>query len=164
MQSDLIPTLAAARKAHQMTQAQLAERAGLSRMTVQRTEGGDLDPRYSTLAEMARVLRPGGSLLIANLNSFSTAGDWTAEGKAASGFLIDNYLDERAEWESWNGMLIRNWHRPFHLYMQALLSHGLRLAHFDEPAPTDGDAQTVARYRRAPWLHIMEWVRDERAP
>ncbi|WP_182119613.1 helix-turn-helix transcriptional regulator [Acidovorax sp. FHTAMBA] len=56
MQTDLIPTLAAARKAHQMTQAELAERAGLSRMTVQRTEGGDLDPRYSTLAEMARVL------------------------------------------------------------------------------------------------------------
>ena len=56
MQTDLIPTLSAARKAHQMTQAQLAESAGLSRMTVQRTEGGDLDPRYSTLAEMARVL------------------------------------------------------------------------------------------------------------
>ncbi len=56
MLNDLIPTLAAARKAHQMTQAQLAESAGLSRMTVQRTEGGDLDPRYSTLAEMARVL------------------------------------------------------------------------------------------------------------
>lgn len=124
----------------------------------------DIEDYAGGIAEMARVLRPGGSLLIANLNSFSTAGDWTAEGKAASGFLIDNYLDERAEWESWNGMLIRNWHRPFHLYMQALLSHGLRLAHFDEPAPTDGDAQTVARYRRAPWLHIMEWVRDERAP
>lgn len=56
MPNDLISTLAAARKAHQMTQAQLAESAGLSRMTVQRTEGGDLDPRYSTLAEMARVL------------------------------------------------------------------------------------------------------------
>ena len=123
----------------------------------------DIDDYAAAIAEMARVLRPGGSLLIANLNSFSTAGDWTAEGKAA-GFLIDNYLDSRAEWESWNGILIRNWHRPFHLYMQALLSHGLRLAHFDEPAPTDGDAQTVARYRRAPWLHIMEWVRDERAP
>ena len=40
--------------AHVFTQ--LAESAGLSRMTVQRTEGGDLDPRYSTLAEMARVL------------------------------------------------------------------------------------------------------------
>ncbi len=52
----LIASLAAARKAQQLTQAQLAERAGLSRMTVQRTEGGDLDPRFSTLAEMARVL------------------------------------------------------------------------------------------------------------
>lgn len=56
MTTDLVATLAAARKAHSMTQAQLAERAGLSRMTVQRTEGGDLDPRFSTLAEMARVL------------------------------------------------------------------------------------------------------------
>ena len=118
----------------------------------------DIDDYAAAIAEMARVLRPGGSLLIANLNSFSTAGDWTAEGKAA-GFLIDNYLDSRAEWESWNGILIRNWHRPFHLYMQALLKNGLRLAHFDEPAPTGGDAQQVARYRRAPWLHVMEWVR-----
>ena len=56
MPMDLISTLAATRKAHHMTQAELAQRAGLSRMTVQRTEGGDLDPRYSTLAEMARVL------------------------------------------------------------------------------------------------------------
>lgn len=56
MSADLLTTLAATRKSHQMTQAELAQRAGLSRMTVQRTEGGDLDPRYSTLAEMARVL------------------------------------------------------------------------------------------------------------
>ena len=82
-----------------------------------------------------------------------------SEGKAATGYLIDNYLDSRAEWESWNGILIRNWHRPFHLYMQALLQNGLRLVHFDEPAPQGGDPQTVARYRRAPWLHVMEWVR-----
>lgn len=56
MENDLIPSLALARKAAKITQAELAERAGLSRMTVQRTEGGDLDPRYSTLMEMARVL------------------------------------------------------------------------------------------------------------
>lgn len=56
MSSDLITSLTLARKAAHLTQAQLAERAGLSRMTVQRLEGGDLDPRYSTLAEMARVL------------------------------------------------------------------------------------------------------------
>lgn len=56
MSNDLITSLTLARKAAQLTQAQLAERAGLSRMTVQRLEGGDLDPRYSTLTEMARVL------------------------------------------------------------------------------------------------------------
>ena len=51
-----ITSLAQARKAQHITQAQLAERAGLSRMAVQRTETGDVDPRYSTVAEMARVL------------------------------------------------------------------------------------------------------------
>ncbi len=56
MSNELITRLTLARKAAKLTQAELAERAGLSRMTVQRLEGGDLDPRYSTLAEMARVL------------------------------------------------------------------------------------------------------------
>ena len=53
---DLIARLAHARKAANLTQAELAERAGLSRMTVQRLEGGNLDPRLSTLQELARVL------------------------------------------------------------------------------------------------------------
>ena len=52
----LIDSLATTRKAQQMTQAELAERAGLSRMAVQRTETGDVDPRYSTVSEMSRVL------------------------------------------------------------------------------------------------------------
>ena len=56
MPSNFIPHLAQARKAQQITQAELAERAGLSRMTVQRLESGSLDPRLSTLQEMARVL------------------------------------------------------------------------------------------------------------
>lgn len=56
MISELITTLALARKAARITQADLAERAGLSRMAVQRTETGDVDPRFSTLQEMARVL------------------------------------------------------------------------------------------------------------
>lgn len=50
------PLLAQARKAADMTQAALADAAGLSRMTVQRIESGDIDPRLSTLQEMARVL------------------------------------------------------------------------------------------------------------
>ncbi len=56
MHTDLITHLAQARKTQQLTQAELAERAGLSRMTVQRLESGSLDPRLSTLYAMARVL------------------------------------------------------------------------------------------------------------
>lgn len=52
----LVATLAQARKLQQMTQAELASQAGLSRMTVQRLESNGLDPRLSTLNEMARVL------------------------------------------------------------------------------------------------------------
>lgn len=56
MGHDLVIRLTQARKAARLTQAQLAERAGLSRMTVQRLEGGNLDPRLSTLQELTRVL------------------------------------------------------------------------------------------------------------
>ncbi|MBF6630284.1 MAG: helix-turn-helix transcriptional regulator [Comamonas sp.] len=52
----LVSALTAARKAQSMTQAELAHRAGLSRMTVQRLESNGLDPRISTLQEMARAL------------------------------------------------------------------------------------------------------------
>ena len=52
----IVTELINARKATRLTQAELAARAGLSRMTVQRIEAGDIDPRLSTLLEMARVL------------------------------------------------------------------------------------------------------------
>ena len=56
LSDDLLARLAHARKAANLTQAELAERAGLSRMTVQRLESGSLDPRLSTLQELVRVL------------------------------------------------------------------------------------------------------------
>ncbi|MFM9924096.1 helix-turn-helix domain-containing protein [Variovorax sp. H27-G14] len=52
----LIAELENARKAGGLTQEALATRAGLSRMTVQRIEGGQIDPRLSSLLEMARML------------------------------------------------------------------------------------------------------------
>ena len=54
--SFLIEELEAARKAANLSQEQLATGAGLSRMTVQRTEAGQIDPRLSSVAAMARTL------------------------------------------------------------------------------------------------------------
>ena len=117
----------------------------------------DIDGVDAAIGEMARVLRPGGSLLIANLNSFSTAGTWRGREDGSKEFVLDDYLTERAEWVSWRGITIRNWHRPFSRYMRLLLDAGLRLVHFDEPAPIGGEAETAEQYRRIPYLHIMEW-------
>ena len=54
------------------------------------------------ISEMARVLTPKGTLLIANLTSFITAnkGGWHRDGDGEPRFSIDYYLQERAEWVS----------------------------------------------------------------
>lgn len=114
----------------------------------------DLGP---AIAGMARVLRPGGSLLIANLTSFTTAAQTSFGARLGLRPAIDRYLDERAEWVGWRGIRIQNWHRPLETYMALLLSQGLELRHFAEPAPYAGDPLRIARYRRAPWFLIMEW-------
>ncbi|WP_420134244.1 class I SAM-dependent methyltransferase [Rhodopseudomonas sp.] len=120
----------------------------------------DIPDLIAAIAEMTRVLRPGGALLIANLNSFTTAAQpdgWTRDADGKLQFRIDNYMDERADWVSWRGIHIRNWHRPLSTYMSLLIDSGLQLRHFSEPLPQGGDPETVARYRRAPWFLIMEW-------
>jgi SAM-dependent methyltransferase len=114
----------------------------------------ELEP---AVAEMARVLRPGGRLLIANLTSFTTAG----LGLGWRRLVGDRraYVQERAEWCRFSGVRVRNWHRPLSRYMRLFLDAGLVLSHFDEPQPTGGNAVEVARYRRAPWFLIMEWAK-----
>ena len=52
----IIQELASARQAARLSQEELAKKGTLSRMTVQRTEAGTIDPRLSTLTTMARSL------------------------------------------------------------------------------------------------------------
>lgn len=54
--SNILDELQNARKATALTHQMLAQRAGVSRMTVQRTEAGKIDPRLSTLLVLARTL------------------------------------------------------------------------------------------------------------
>ena len=73
----IVASLAAVRKAQQMTQAELAQRAGLSRMTVQRLESNGLDPRLSTLQEMAKVLEQ--ELVVIPVHLHEAFMHWLAE-------------------------------------------------------------------------------------
>lgn len=119
----------------------------------------DIPDASAAIAEMVRVLAPGGTLLIANLNGFATAGleaGWSTLADGRRGYVIDDYLKVRSEWTQWSGIRIKNWHRPVSFYMQALLAQGLVLRGFDEPAMI-GPADLAEKYSRAPWAMMMVW-------
>lgn len=122
----------------------------------------DIPDLATAIAEMARVLRPGGALLIANLTSFTTAASPPGWRRDAAGnrthYVVDTYMEERAEWVGWRAIRIRNWHRPLSTYMRLLLDAGLELRHFDEPMPSaDAPEDEIALHRRVPNFLIMEW-------
>jgi SAM-dependent methyltransferase len=119
-------------------------------------------PDFRTgIAEMARVLKPGGTLLAANLMSLQSAGmrgGWQqdADGRPTK-FTIDDYSREWFEWAEWSGIHVKNWHRPLSAYMQAYLASGLELRFFDEPLPTPDYVDPHDLVARAPWFNVMEW-------
>ncbi len=115
------------------------------------------------IAEMARVLAPGGELLVANLSGFATAGEpetWrrTAPlGERRATF--DRYLEIRAQQARWRGIEVTNWHRPISWYFAAFLANGLTLVEFLEPVPDPDSrpAEKAERYRRAPYYCVFRW-------
>ena len=119
----------------------------------------DIADLAQAVQKMVRALKPGGTFLLANLTSFNTAGSpgWVRNVDGERRYCMDDYLQERANWVTWRGIRIRNWHRPLSTYMALFLQHGLELRHFDEPRPSGGDPQRDAHYRRVPYFHVMEW-------
>lgn len=120
----------------------------------------DLD---RSVAEMARVMRLGASLVIANLNPFITASGgaaWVRDAHGRKDFVrVDTYLEEHADWQAWRGIRILNYHRPMSRYMEALLAAGLRLVSFREPPAVGGPEAARSAYNRVPYCHLMEWVK-----
>jgi len=117
----------------------------------------------TAIGEMTRVLKPGGTLLIANLTGFTSACGEQGWVKDAEGerlhYPVDRYLDEFSFWFEWADIRIENWHRPLTAYMAALLANGLNLRFFAEREPVSGESSRQANFQRVPWFVVMEWQR-----
>jgi SAM-dependent methyltransferase len=124
----------------------------------------DIPDVHAGIREMARVLQPGGRLLIANLNGFNTAladQGWVKDHAGRNLYYpIDHYLEERAMWIEYRGIRVVNHHRPMSTYLQALIGAGLTLTYFDEPVPSmEAPSKKAEHYCRVPWFLVMEWMK-----
>lgn len=121
----------------------------------------DIDGPEVAISEMARVLKPGGRILVANLSSFATSssvvGRRYCRDTGEELRPLGRYLEERKSWFEWDGLRVQNWHRPLSRYMQWFLEHRLTLTFFDEPQPNAGPEKRVRGYQNMPYLMMMEW-------
>src|SRR3981189_3278091 len=123
----------------------------------------DIADFRKAIGEMARVLKPGGSLLIANLTGFTSAcaaQGWVTDAAGRRlHFPVDRYLDEFPFWFEWAGIPSVDLHRPLAAYMAAFLESGLQLALCSGPDSVSGELSRRDDYRRVPWFVVMEWQR-----
>ncbi|MDQ3814574.1 MAG: class I SAM-dependent methyltransferase [Armatimonadota bacterium] len=123
----------------------------------------DIADFRAAIGEMARVLRPGGKLVVANLTALSTATPhcwWRDENGQKLFWTLDDYMTERPVWVEWNGIRVINWHRPLSAYMQAFLAHELLLEHYEEMLPTPEQiaaAPGLDDHARKPDFVTMRW-------
>ena len=127
----------------------------------------DIPDMPAAIAEAARVLRPGGRLLIANLKPWATArprdwggtgGNWAQDRRF---FAIDDMMTDRANTYAWAGIRIVNHHRPLSAYMTACLDAGLTLTTFTDPPYTGSDPDFADKYHRMPWAYLMVWDKQQ---
>ena len=128
----------------------------------------DVDDYEGAIAEIHRVLRPGGELLMSITHPCFQPRDarWEKDWKGERKFFkVDNYFKE----QSWEEMLAASFrqpvvrrHRTLQTYMAAPLKRGFVLLEYIEPVPTDDEiakSERFRRLRRIPYFLFMSWAK-----
>jgi SAM-dependent methyltransferase len=127
----------------------------------------DIEDYRRAIAELARVLKPGGCVVFANLQPYATT-NMNGWAKDAAGkklcFPIDNYTTERALIGRWRGIEVVQYHRPLGAIMTAFLATGLILRRFIEPVATAEARRAhpiLEDDQRLPLFVVLEWTKPE---
>jgi SAM-dependent methyltransferase len=120
----------------------------------------DIPDFRAAIRESARVLRPGGRFVVANVSNLASASGEPATDSDGHflHYAVDRYLEERPVKLEFGGLRIRNWHRPLSAYMDAYLAAGLRLLRYLEPLPNDDSLRDIPRFEsRIECPRSMSW-------
>jgi SAM-dependent methyltransferase len=159
---DASPTmLAAAKEADSGIEAHLADAADLPfddsafDLVVAFMSLQDVDDLETAVAEAARVLEPGGSLCLAVVHPFNSAGRFAGDD-ASSPFVIEGSYLERFRYAdnlARDGLEITfvSEHRPIEAYVGALADAGLLVERLRE---TDVPDSAIVRPRSRRWQRI----------
>jgi ubiquinone/menaquinone biosynthesis C-methylase UbiE len=121
----------------------------------------DIDDLRSAVSEAARILRPGGRLVMAIVHPINSAGQFVDESADSEFIISDRYLGERRYSDTFarDGleMTFHSQHRPLETYSRALEKAGFLMEAIREHPVPDSEAQSERskRWQRVPlFLHI----------
>lgn len=123
----------------------------------------DIEGYRGAIHEVARVLKPGGRFIVANVSFVSASTAWVRDEQGRRLYRpVDRYLEERPIPLEWRDIRVINWHRPLSSYMQAYLDAGFVLRDFLEPMPADDSLRDNPHFEdwyRVPEFTVMVWER-----
>ncbi len=116
----------------------------------------DMPDYVSAIKEMARVLKPGGRIVIATVsNVASTTEGWVKDASGARLYrTVDRYMEEFAMDLAWSGLTVVNFHRPLSHILEAFFACGPVMDGFIEPLPPTDDPWYVDEFR-VPTFQVM---------
>ena len=123
----------------------------------------DVADLEKAVASCARALNPGGRLLNVTLSAFATSRPKAYEDDPVSGkqrIPVEDYMTCKAQRLSWKDIEIVNFHRPLGHQLMAFVNQGLRLAHYEEAAPTDSEIERFPKLgvqQQLPLFNLQVW-------